>query len=489
MEKRVEGLDIGEWIEKELSNLSGSEIETLASEELENLKDFVSPEMYSFLAPHSAVQQDSTSSLSTASATSSLSAAEATHSFSESKKLNVTDDRFGTAISEKELLTAIENRVPANTKKSTNWGFNIWKDWCKCRGVYESIESMPDSDINKLMARFVQEVKRKDGKDYPPSSLNNIVAAIQRHLRENGRPEVNFYDKHSAAFDLLRKSLDARMKALTRIGVGTVKRQAQPVTPEMENTLWEKGIFSHETSKGLLNVVFWYTCKLFGLRAADEHKRLEVSQFVVGDDETGHFLRFVGKSCKNWQGGLNRRKVEAKDLKIYADPSLGSRCAVSCFEFYLSLIPSSGQLYHKAIGDHPPRFSSQIIGIHRLENIVKDFCTEAGFRGFFTNHSGKVTCATQLFKHNVDEQLIMRQTGHRSTDAVRMYKRPSAEHQPQVSRILQPPAPKQAALAVSNIESPAEDNVVRPSTTTSTSTKSLTFTAEGNSIQNIHITF
>ena len=125
--ERVEGLDIGEWLEKELSKLSGSEIETLASEELESLRDFVSPEIYSFLAPHSAVQQDSTSNLSTVSATSSLSAAESTHSFFETKKLNVTDDRFGRAISEKELLTAIENRVPANTKKSTNWGFNVWK--------------------------------------------------------------------------------------------------------------------------------------------------------------------------------------------------------------------------------------------------------------------------------------------------------------------------------------------------------------------------
>ena len=118
-----------------------------------------------------------------------------------------------------------------------------------------------------------------------------------------------------------------------------------------------------------------YTCKLFGLRAADEHKRLEVSQFFVGDEETGHCLRFVGKSCKKWHRGLNQRKVEAQDLKIlYADPSLGSRCAVSCFEFYLSLIPSSGQLYHRAIGDHPPRFSSE-------------FSTEAFFRGFFTNLS------------------------------------------------------------------------------------------------------
>ncbi len=70
---------------------------------------------------------------------------------------------------------------------------------------------MPETDINNHMARFVQEVRRKDGKEYPASSLNNIVAAVQRHLRENKRPEINFYDQRNPIFDLLRKSLDARI--------------------------------------------------------------------------------------------------------------------------------------------------------------------------------------------------------------------------------------------------------------------------------------
>ena len=42
------------------------------------------------------------------------------------------------------------------------------------------------------------------------------------------------------------------------------------------------------------------------------------------------------------------------------------------------------------------------------------------------NHSGKVTCATTLFQSGVDEQLIMRQMGHRS-DAVQAYKWSSKE--------------------------------------------------------------
>ena len=499
----MEDQDIGKWLDQELKKLSESDVKRVAEAELAKLKDFVSPDIYSYLSSDSSSNSMQQKDQVTV------------HASTQGLNSEVPNNRFGKPITDSELSTVIEKRIPANTKKSTGWGLNVLRDWFECRGVEESIESMPESVINDLLARFVQEVKRRDGKDYPASSLNNIVAAIQRYLRENGRPEVNFYDKNNPAYDLLRKSLDARMKGLTKLGVGAVKRQAQPISASMENTLWEKGIFSLETSRGLLNVVFWYACKLFGLRAADEHKNLEVHQFIIGDDETGHYLRFVGKSCKNWQGGLNQRKVEAKDLRIYSDPSLGNRCAISCFEIYLNLIPSSGQFYLRPIGDNPPRFSSQKIGIHKLENIVKDFCTQAGFKGFFTNHSGKVTCATELFKHNVDEQLIMRQTGHRSTDAVRRYKRPSGEHQLLVSKILQPPPPKKAAVkperepleevckencsptrtsAVKPEREPLEEVCKENCCPTRTSSKNptdkcITFTSDGSSTQNIYINF
>ena len=69
---------------------------------------------------------------------------------------------------------------------------------------------------------------------------------------------------------------------------------------------------------------------------------------------------------------------------------------------------------------------------------MKEMCERAGFSGRYTNHSRKVTCATELFALNVDEQLIMRQTGHRSS-AVRAHKRPGVAHDMLVSAILQPP--------------------------------------------------
>ena len=54
--------------------------------------------------------------------------------------------------------------------------------------------------------------------------------------------------------------------------------------------------------------------------------------------------------------------------------------------------------------------------------------------------------ATRLFSHNIDEQLIMRQTDHRS-NVVRAYKQAGPEHQ-MVSDVLQPPTSKGKKLKV-----------------------------------------
>ena len=73
---------------------------------------------------------------------------------------------------------------------------------------------------------------------------------------------------------------------------------------------------------------------------------------------------------------------------------------------------------------------------------MKEMCERAGFSGRYTNHSRKVTCAAELFALNVDEQLIMRQMGHRSS-AVRAHKRLAVARDMLVSAILQPPKKSQ----------------------------------------------
>ena len=64
-------------------------------------------------------------------------------------------------------------------------------------------------------------------------------------------------------------------------------------------------------------------------------------------------------------------------------------------------------------------------------------CSAAGITGYKTNHSLRLTLAARLFKEGVDEQLIMTETGHRSTDGQRSHKRLSKEQLELISNVVQ----------------------------------------------------
>ena len=71
------------------------------------------------------------------------------------------------------------------------------------------------------------------------------------------------------------------------------------------------------------------------------------------------------------------------------------------------LISPEGPLYRRPVKSaKKPKFSQQIVGKNMFGGLVQKFCSEVGFEGFGTRHSGKVTCATELFGNMVDEQLI-----------------------------------------------------------------------------------
>jgi len=107
------------------------------------------------------------------------------------------------------------------------------------------------------------EARRQDGGCYPPNSLFNIVAGVQRYLRNLPQfADVAFFNK-SSPFNRLRKALDCRMKEMTAAGVGVCVKRADPISPDDELRLWNSGVMNMSTSKGLSYVVFFYNCKTF----------------------------------------------------------------------------------------------------------------------------------------------------------------------------------------------------------------------------------
>ena len=57
-----------------------------------------------------------------------------------------------------------------------------------------------------------------------------------------------------------------------------------------------------------------------------------------------------------------------------------------------------------------PSFTKQVVGRNTLNGLLWNICSKAGLEGNFTEHSGKVSCATELFNNMIDEQLIEIQT-------------------------------------------------------------------------------
>ena len=81
-------------------------------------------------------------------------------------------------------------------------------------------------------------------------------------------------------------------------------------------------------------------------------------------------------------------------------------------------------------------FERTPIGHNLLQNRFKEMCKQAGLVGDFTNHSIRATAVTRMYESGLTEKMIMKRSGHRSTDGVRAYQREDASAQIKVSNAL-----------------------------------------------------
>ncbi len=254
-------------------------------------------------------------------------------------------------------------------------------------------------------------------------------------------PELNFFTQPE--FTGFKKTLDAEMKRLKAGGAGLKKKRVEPISLEEEEILWQTGLLGSATPQTLLHTMVFMCGVYFALRSGQEHRDLQCCQIKV--NEAGNGLVYTESHSKNNPGGLKHRKVEAKVVSHFAD-STGNkdRCFVRLYKLYVSLCPQLESRKSNAFYLTPLRkpkgkywYSIVPVGHNTLQLTVHRLCSAAGIEGYKTNHSLRVTAATRLYQAGVDEQLIMKRTGHRSIEGVRIYKRVSDEQEQAVSAILQ----------------------------------------------------
>ena len=97
-----------------------------------------------------------------------------------------------------------EEAVPVKTKQATSWSTSVWQEWCLWRQsqtmtdeernfpLHKDISCMTCASMNFWLCRFVMEVRRRDKRPYPPTSLYQICCGLMRSLKVAGRSEINF---------------------------------------------------------------------------------------------------------------------------------------------------------------------------------------------------------------------------------------------------------------------------------------------------------
>ncbi len=244
-------------------------------------------------------------------------------------------------------------------------------------------------------------------------------------------------------FQVFRKVLDAEMKVLHACisedhAKKVAKAERAAITVEEEKQMWSAGVLGESSPETLLNTLYFYIGKLFGLRAK-EHRILRLHNFVVTENE----VSFVENVSKTFHGGLKDLKRNPRNVKhcCHADNEKDHKhCIVKLFKKYISMVSQLSRR-NDAFYFRPSKISYKFedvpVGIHKLNSILPSLTTAAGLQRK-TAHSLRVTCASTLFQNNVEEKLIRERTGHIS-NALFRYEKPSEEQIKCVSDCLGPP--------------------------------------------------
>jgi len=341
-----------------------------------------------------------------------------------------------------------------NTKVNTRWAVKNFSDW---RIEYnnrhaenpcpEGVLLVDDASVlASWLQKYVLATRKKDGEKYPPKTLYLLLCGLQRYMKEK-KYAFNIMNRDHPEFKRLFHTCDNYFRELRSEGVGAEEHETEVVSPEEESKLWETGVLSAETPKGLLNAVFFYNGKNFLLRGGAEHRSLKFSQLTRSFNADGslHFT-YTENSSKNRCGGFNQLNVKNKVVHQYQDLRAGDRCHTYLLHLYISKVPEKAiqedVFYVRPLAKAPcdpfaPWFMSTPIGKNTLGKMLATMYADADISGHKTNHSLRAYGTTQLFRAGIPEKVIQDRSGHRSLEGLRKYERISDKQKQEACKALQ----------------------------------------------------
>ena len=342
-----------------------------------------------------------------------------------------------------EIQDYINAQKKPNTVRSTKCHLKILHDWLIVNKFeLRQIEQIPPTELNLLLAEFFVKVKRSDGKDYEPTSLDAIKGSIERHLREQEYTKSIVADKE---FFKMREALKARKMTLKKAGLGRKAHASEAVTREDEDRLITSGQLGNNSPSSLQFSIFYYFTKGFGLRGRQEHRQLKFGDISLKETSSGQkYLEFGERDSKTMDGSktTDYRKVTPKIFSTEDELDVVKLYELFCEKrpadmnvpdapFYLTCVPQN------RLHDGSAWYYCSPMGANSLGKLLKNACAEAGVVGKKTNHSLRKTCVKELTKAGIQDHEIIKITGHKNVSSLMHYDQElDLEEHEHISKIL-----------------------------------------------------
>ncbi|XP_062983121.1 zinc finger MYM-type protein 2 isoform X2 [Elgaria multicarinata webbii] len=283
------------------------------------------------------------------------------------------------------------------------YGVNAWKHWVKTRNLdedlpvldelkstktvklKEDIVSHTSNELNFGLAHFVNEIRRPNGESYAPDSIYYLCLGIQEYLNGSNRKVNIFLDPNYHTFE-------QEINKILRSWQPSILPDGSIFSRVEEDYLWRIKQLGSHSPVALLNTLFYFNTKYFGLKTVEQHLRLSFG--TVYRHWKKNPITMESKACLRYQVSslcgtdneedkitTGKRKHEDDEpvfeqIENTADPS---RCPVKMFECYLSKsLPNLNQrmdvFYLQPVcpvsSDSPVWYTSTSVDRNTLENML-----------------------------------------------------------------------------------------------------------------------
>ncbi|XP_072467769.1 zinc finger MYM-type protein 2 isoform X3 [Notamacropus eugenii] len=244
------------------------------------------------------------------------------------------------------------------------YGVNAWKHWVKTRQLdedllvsdelkstksvklKEDLLSHTTAELNYGLAHFVNEIRRPNGENYAPDSIYYLCLGIQEYLCGSNRKDNIFIDPGYQTFE-------QELSKILRSWQPSILPDGSIFSRVEEDYLWRIKQLGSHSPVALLNTLFYFNTKYFGLKTVEQHLRLSFG--TVFRQWKKNSVTMENKACLRYQvsslcGADSEDKITTGKRKHEDDEPVfeqientanPSRCPVKMFECYLAKSPQN----------------------------------------------------------------------------------------------------------------------------------------------------